>query len=128
MKSKKDEQIDKILDNYVHGHINREQMQAMIEAVEQNLQTHYRGGNTMSNKDIRSKWRESETRPGYLVRTATRSGVTANVYKPIPTAKGKTQRELAKAAKAARQVGPVIGREQTAPLVYMRVGNKNQLS
>ena len=128
MKSNKDEQIDRILESYVNGHINREKMDAMIEAVEQNLQTHYRGGNTMSNKDIRSKWRESEMRPGYLVRTATRSGVTANVYKPIPTAEEKTQRELAKAAKAARQVGPVIGRDQTAPLVYMRVGSKSQLS
>ena len=50
------------------------------------------------------------------------------VYKPIPTEKGKVQRALAKAAKCARPVGPVMGRTQTTHLVYMRVGNKNQIT
>lgn len=127
MKTEIDELIEKILDNYVNGHINREQMCSMISAVEQKYQTHYRGGNTMSNKEISNIWRASETRPGYMVRMAIRNGVKASVYKSIPTTEGKIQRELAKAAKAARPVGPVLGRVQMMPLVYMRVGNIRQL-
>lgn len=82
----------------------------------------------MLNIDINTNWRKSETHPGYMVRTAIRNGVTANVYKPITTPEGKVQRELAKAAKAARPVGPVMARTQMMPLVYMRAGNKSQIT
>ena len=62
----------------------------------------------MSNTNITNEWKVSEKRPGYLVRTTTRGGVTANVYKPIKTPEGEADRNRAKMEKAARPIGPIM--------------------
>ena len=67
----------------------------------------------MSN--IINEWKVSETHPGYLVRTTSRGGVTANVYKPIMTPEGQAERERAKGEKAARPLGLVMKPGAEAP-------------
>lgn len=62
----------------------------------------------MSNINTTNEWKISETHPGYLVRTTTRGGVTANVYKPILTPEGEADRNRAKMEKAARPLGPIM--------------------